>query len=146
MFGWVCPSDIPALREGGCTSQGMAALGAFQTAALLSWKNRSQGRSEAHQGKGRVGAFLVWVGLVGKGAPNCERGRGGDSLGACALGPIALMSSIWKFPRCNNSSFTQHSGSASSRYISLLGYRPSSLTVDSVSAPCSPSEEEESCD
>lgn len=36
MFGWLCPSGIPALGEGGCTSQEMAALGAFQAAALLS--------------------------------------------------------------------------------------------------------------
>lgn len=36
MFGQGGPSGIPASGEGGCMSQGMAALGAFQTAALLS--------------------------------------------------------------------------------------------------------------
>ena len=49
------------------------------------------------EGKGRVGAFLVRVGLAGKGAANWGAGRG-DSLEAWALGLIVLMSSIWKFP------------------------------------------------
>lgn len=51
MFGWVCPSGILALGARGCTSPRAAALGAFQTAALL--RNGTQGRSETHQRKGR---------------------------------------------------------------------------------------------
>lgn len=58
MSGRVCPSGIPALGAGGCTSQRVAALGGFQTAALL--KNRTQGESEAHQEKG--GLVLSWLG------------------------------------------------------------------------------------
>lgn len=58
MFGWVCPSGIPALGAGGCTSPGAVVLGAFQTAALL--KNGTQGRSETHQRKG--GMELSWLG------------------------------------------------------------------------------------
>lgn len=58
MFGGVCPSGIPALGEGAPTSQGMTALGAFQAAALLNI--RTQGRSEARQGKG--GSALSWLG------------------------------------------------------------------------------------
>lgn len=70
MFGWVCPSGIPALEWPPWVPSRQLLFCPEETA----W-----GRSEAHQGKGRIGTFLVWVGLVGKETKTAV--GGGEPLG-----------------------------------------------------------------